>query len=87
MGGSTGFNVLCKHCGHINCPGPGAETGIKNVMNGSFNSCRRCKARFNLVILPNRPIVRRLVSSGLSVIPHVKIQDYTGKVPMAMGMC
>jgi len=83
---SQSFSVRCTTCGHVNQPERGAEAGIKEVLNGDFNSCRRCKTRFATVIVPNRPIVKRLVENGYSVTPHVKIMNYSGKVPMAVGM-
>jgi len=83
----TGFSVKCIQCGYINKPDRSPRTGILKVLLGEFDSCMRCGTKFQIVEVPNRPLVQELTRKLQTVSPAVKIFNYSGKiVPMAHGV-
>lgn len=80
------FSVHCTQCGHNNRPHTKARVGVKLVLTGQFNTCRKCGTQFHEIVIPKRPMVMKVlleISNTLS--PTAVLKDYSGKVPMAMG--
>jgi len=80
------FSVKCKHCGHNNRPHNSPKVGIELVLTGQFNTCRKCGAQFDQIVVTKRPLVME-VFKGLANTLSTKtvLSDYDGKVPMAIG--
>lgn len=79
------FNVACRECGHVNRPANKVSDCVLEVLSGSFTTCKNCKSEFSIIMVPNRPNVKKFVDEGLKISPKINIYDYTGRVPMAQG--
>ena len=81
----TTFTVVCKSCGHKNRPAPSPRLGVQKVLSGEWNTCRACGVEFNTISVPKRPIVTSALHLVNNVSPRVKVLEYSGRVPQAMG--
>lgn len=80
------FSVVCKSCGAIVKPAKSPTKGIERTLKGEYTTCNKCDYRFKLLIVPNRPIVKKLIEGGIDVSPLVDIRDYKGKPPMGIAL-
>ena len=79
------FSVVCKSCGTIVKPEASPTKGIERTLRGEYNTCPKCEYSFRMIIVPNRPITKKLVEGGIAVNPLVCIRDYKGKPPMGVA--
>jgi uncharacterized Zn finger protein len=66
------FILRCDSCGHRNCPHKSPRIGIRMVLTGEFNACRKCGKVVRKVVLSDRPLVREvraeLISHGITPV-------------------
>jgi len=82
------FHVQCDECGHLNTPRRGSKESILAVLKGEFHVCRRCGGTWTQIQMPLRPLVKKCIAEiGLSsVSSQVIFFDYSGAVPVALGL-
>jgi hypothetical protein len=82
------FSIKCRKCGKANRPNNNTRTGIIITLIGDFNTCRKCKTRWEKIFVPARPLVKEIASmieESEELATHIFIESYEGKVPMCIG--
>ena len=88
------FTVKCHTCGHVNRPCRKISHSVIDTLVGVFDTCRGCGKQWDKIIVPNRPLVQRVIHlikeiKGGRCSSKVEIRDYTkkvGRVPKALAI-